>query len=176
MGLPTAQPYSAKVKRGPLQAKCGPRHNSKANPIYKLWTDLIAHAVQDAKRTVQGLPTDSAILARWWIAEHQPKQADKDEWERSFECACEWLDRETAAYRKELLEEIDSALMLQYEEHVQAVIYVRRAMVLSCAGMPTAIARQFVLPLVSKKDYEDVAGVDHGDKYVMYDRPEPQAA
>lgn len=152
------------------------RPNPKALPQLLLWRKLIDQAVQDAERTLHGMPTDVAILSRWWIAEHQPKQAEREEWERSFECACSWIDQDPVLYRKQLIEKIDGALRKSLDVHVQAVLYVRRAMVLSCAGFPTAIAKQFVMPLVSKHDWEDVAGVDHGDRYVMYDRPEMKAA
>lgn len=124
---------------------------------------MIRGAVADAKRTRYGLPTDAAILARWWIEEHQPRQADKEEWERCFECACSWLSLEPGKERKRLLEEVDAALQLAYLEHVRSTVYLRRAAVLSCAGMPTAIARHYELPLVSEADYEHVAGVDHAD-------------
>lgn len=170
--------YSTQLAGTPrpiAQAK-SKRPNPKALPQLLMWRKLIDQAVQDSKRTAQGMPTDVAILARWWIAEHKPKQSEREEWERSFECACSWIDQDTAAYRIQLVAEIDLVLRNSLDAHVQAVIYVRRAMVLSCAGFPTAIAKQFVMPLVSKHDWEDVAGVDHGDRYVMYDRADLKVA
>ncbi len=159
---------AARTDRSLVQAKAQKR--IERNPVMGMWAKLIDQAVQDAKRTVQGLPTDGAILARWWIAEHQPAESAKEDWERSFACACVWLGWDAASKRKRLIERIDHSLHRQYEAHVQSVIYVRRAMVLSCAGFPTTIARQYMMPLVSEKDYEDVAGIDFGDEYVMYDQ------
>ena len=86
------------------------------------------------------------------------------------------LGRDEVVLRAALLERIDKSLKAQYELHVQSVLYVRRAMVLACAGVPTAIARQYVLPLVDEEDYEQVADVDHGDQYAMYDQRELTAA
>jgi hypothetical protein len=51
----------------------------------------------------------------------------------------------------------------QASDWVRAQVYVRRAAVLSCAGIPVAIARQLIMPLVSVADWEDVAGVVHAD-------------
>lgn len=131
--------------------------------MLKFWRWMINSAVADAKRTAYGLPTDAAILARWWIEEHRPKQSDREEWERSFECACSWLGLDAKAERERLVIELDAHVFAAYREHVRTTVYQRRAAVLTCAGMPTAIARQNVLPLVSETDYEHVAGIEHGD-------------
>ena len=127
------------------------------------WRRLIAHSVDEAKKTIDGLPTELAILARWWIADYQPARTSKDEWERSFACACEWLDEDPIKYRKALVQEIDSVLMDRFLADMRAAVYSRRAAVLACAGEPTAIARQFVLPLVSAGNYDEVAGVETMD-------------
>jgi hypothetical protein len=131
--------------------------------VLKFWRWLINSAAADAKRTHHGLPTDAAILARWWIEEHKPTQANREEWERSLDCACSWLGVDPVAERKKLLAEIDDHLRAAYDDHVRTTVYLRRAAVLTCAGYPTAVARQCVLPLVSEPDYEHVAGVDHPD-------------
>ena len=151
-------------------------HNQKTNVMLRVWARLVEQTFQDAQRTKNGVPTDGAILARWWIAEHKPKQSERDEWERSFECACTWLSLDVEIERRRLLAEIDARLAESYLGYVQGYVYVRRAMVLSCAGLPTAIQKQLFLPLVSKKDYDDVAGVDHGDKFAMYDQRDSVAA
>ena len=79
-------------------------------------------------------------------------------------------------WRARLLAEVDEAQRQAREQSAAAELYVRRAMVLACAGIPTAIARQHLLPLVSVADYEQVAGVDHGDQFAMYDRVEQTEA
>jgi hypothetical protein len=140
-----------------------PKPKLQANPHLLFWRRLIGHAVADAKLTFAGISTDAAILARWWIEEHKPKQSDREEWERSFECACGWLDLDAAAERKRLLVEIDEHLRAAYEAHVRATVYLRRAAVLTCAGFVTAIGKQIVLPLASEADFDHVAGVEHGD-------------
>jgi hypothetical protein len=124
---------------------------------------MIEFSVAEAKKTVDGLPTDLAILARWWIADFQPNEREKDEWERSFACACQWLDLDAAKERKKRLREIDSCLTAEFLRVMNATIYVRRAAVLSCAGVPSAIAKQFVLPLVAMCTYDEVAGVETMD-------------
>jgi hypothetical protein len=121
------------------------------DPALLFWRRLIESAVADAKRTKFGLPTDTAILARYWIAEDRPTQENKDEWERSFECACQWLDLDTNAERQARLKEIDEALAHSYKEYASKVTYVRRAAVLACAGKPTAIARQYIPPTGGRK-------------------------
>jgi hypothetical protein len=80
----------------------------RSDPQLLLWRRMIEFSVAEAKKTVDGLPTDLAILARWWIADFQPNEREKDEWERSFACACQWLDLDAAKERKKRLREIDS--------------------------------------------------------------------
>lgn len=135
----------------------------KADPKLLFWRRLIEQAVADAKRTAHGLPTDAAILARWWIEEHRPTQSDKGEYERSFEAACGWLNIDPHEERKKRLVEINETWDIALRDYGRTAVYVRRAMVLSCAGVPISIARQYELPLVSEADYEHVAGVDHPD-------------
>ena len=127
------------------------------------WTRMITHSVDEAKKTIDGLPTELAILARWWIADFQPRETEKDDWERSFACACQWMDKNVVSFRKQLLQEIDQTLMDRFVEQMRVAVYTRRAAVLSCAGVPTAIARQFVLPLVSAASYDEVAGLETMD-------------
>lgn len=126
------------------------------DPVLGVWVRLVDEAVQEAKRTRCGLPTDTAILARWWLEEHRPPKRDGPEYERSFAAACEWLGWNADKQRARLLTNIDRSLRRAYELHVRSVVYVRRAMVLTCAGVPTAIARQYVMPLVSEQDFRDV--------------------
>lgn len=137
------------------------RPQLKADPPLKFWRLLINTAVHEAKKTLAGIPTDRAIAARWWLEEHRPKESDKAAWRTSFACACSWLGLDAEVERKRLIGEIEAHLLCAYKEHVLQVVYVRRAAVLTCAGMPTAIGRQFVLGLVSEADYEDVAGIEH---------------
>ena len=138
------------------------RPQLKAEPALKFWRWLINSAVADAKRTKYGLPTDNAILQRCWI-EHKAVETDREDWERSFDAACQWLGVDAAAERKRVLDEIDEALTTACLSHAQSVNYQRRAVVLSCAGVPTRVGRHFVLNLVSLEDYENVAGIDHPD-------------
>jgi hypothetical protein len=135
----------------------------RIDPMLLFWRRMIAHAVDEAKKTSDGLPTALAIMARWWIADHQPLESDREEWERSFACACQWLDRDPTQYRKQLVDEIDSALMERFLDDMRAALYLRRAAVLACAGVPTAIARQFVMPLVAAAMYDEVAGLETMD-------------
>lgn len=124
---------------------------------------MINQAVTEAKKMVNGLPTDRAILAQWWIADHRPTQADKDEWERSFACACHWLGMDVDAERKRLVAEIELAQRSACYDHLRKVTYRHRAAVLACAGEAVAIARQYVLPLVSPDLFDEVAGNDGDD-------------
>ena len=135
----------------------------------------IDQAAQDAKRTMFGKPTDSAIVARWWIEEHRPATTDV-EWEASFERACDLVGTDAGKLRVRLVAAIEEKWRRDAEKQRRAELYVRRAMVLGCAGIPTAIARQYLLPMASEKDYEQVAGVDHGDLFVMTEWPEDVAA
>ena len=138
----------------------------------QFWRRLIFGAVQEAKRTRCGVPTDEAILARWWLTEHRPDPSCTDEWERSFDGACERLGRDPVVLRKQLIDQIDKSIKRQSEQHLQSVIYIRRAMVLACAGVPTAISRQYLLALVDERSHDEIAGIDHGDQYIMYDQRE----
>jgi hypothetical protein len=137
----------------------------RSNPPLLVWRRLLNHAVAEAKKTLEGLPTDLAILARWWIADLQPTRHDHTEWERSFACACHWLDIDATKERKRLVREIDDALKLTWMEVWFRLTYMRRAMVLTCAGRPTAIAGQFLLPLASESTYDEVAGIDKPDMF-----------
>lgn len=137
----------------------------RADPPLLVWRRLLNHAVDEAKKTIDGLPTDLAILARWWIADLQPTESQQDEWERSFGCACHWLDIDPDAERRRLVREIDKALKAAWIEVWYRLVYERRAMVLSCAGVPIAIAGQFMLPLASELTYDEVAGIDKPDMF-----------
>ena len=136
---------------------------ARVNPVLKFWRWMINSAVSDAKKTRNGLPTDAAILARWWLEEHKPSQSERGEWERSLACCCQWLEVDLDAERKRLLAEIDESLSEAYRMHVRVSVYTRRAAVLACAGVTVTLARQHVLPLVSDADYEHIADIDHGD-------------
>jgi hypothetical protein len=65
------------------------------------------------------------------------------------------------------VEKIHEALLDAYKYHIRGFLYWRRAAVLSCAGEPTAIARQYVLPLVSVQDWETVASVENDDLFAL---------
>jgi len=84
-------------------------------------------------------------------------------YERSFECACKWLDLDAATERERLLAEIDAELDAALKRYVRSTIQWRRAAVLTCAGVAVLIDGQHQLPLVSQLDYDQVAGVEHGD-------------
>jgi hypothetical protein len=141
----------------------------RSNPQLLFWRRLLNHAVDEAKKTTDGLPSDMAILARWWIADLRPAQSEKDDWERSFDCACHWLDIDPAIERKNLLHAIDVALKKVWLEIWFRLTYQRRAMVLTCAGRPTAIAGQFLLPLCSVTSYDEVAGIEKPDMFAEMD-------
>ncbi len=153
---------AAKTHRS-LVASAPARRRAMPLPQLLFWRRMIDSAVADAKRVTHGIPTDAAIAARWWLEELRPPQSECREWERSFECCCSWLHIEPNAERMRLLAAIDADLMQSYLTHLRAVMYQRRAAVLTCAGLRTAIQRQYVLPLVSVADYEHVAGIEHGD-------------
>ncbi len=124
---------------------------------------MINSAVADACKTSCGLPTDNAIIARWWIEDQRPVQKDKSQWEISFECACSWLNMDPALERMRLLALIDAELSKAATKYFAEWLSYRKAAVMSCAGIPTAVGAQYVVPLVSERDYDDVAGVDHPD-------------
>jgi hypothetical protein len=149
-----------------LGQPAAPRQLRK-DPQLLFWRRLLEHTVADAKRTKYGMPTDLAILARWWL-ERRPQQSDTHEWPRSFEAACHWLDLDPKEERKKRLVEIDEALRAAYQNHVNQVVYQRRAAILACTGEPTAIGRQYMLPLVTGDNYEDVAGIDGSDLFALY--------
>jgi hypothetical protein len=60
-------------------------------------------------------------------------------------------------------------LILSGRDVPTRVTYRHRAAILACAGEPTAIARQYILPLVSTADYELVAGIDGDDMFALYE-------
>lgn len=160
------QTDAARTDRSLGQA-AAPRQLRK-DPQLLFWRRLLEHTVADAKKTKYGMPTDVAILARWWIAENRPYQHDKVKWETSFECACHWLDLDPTEERKKRLAEIDDALYAAYQSHVNQIVYQRRAAILACTGEPTAIGRQYMLPLVSEDNYDVVAGIDGSDLFALY--------
>jgi len=139
------------------------RRSVKADNVLLFWRRYIDSAVAEACKTRWGVPTDSAILERWWIEEHKPDRKDAVEWERSFACACGWLNLDAEAERMRLVAVIEETLRGKCIEFVRTNILLRRAAVLSCAGIPTAVGKQYEMPLVSTADYEHVAGVEHGD-------------
>jgi hypothetical protein len=145
----------------------------RSDPPLLFWRRVLDQAVDEAMKTSGGLPTDLAILARWWISDLRPLQSDKDEWERSFECACHWLDLDPIAERKRLLSEIDLSLQGDWMQAWYLLTYTRRAMVLTCSGVPTAIAKQFFLPLASLSTYDEVAGVEKPDMFAELEPLEP---
>jgi hypothetical protein len=164
--MPPVKIDASRTNRSLAAAAAGPaaRPQLEANPMLLFYRRQIDSAVAGAKKTKYGIPTDTAIIDRWWIQELRPSESDKDEWERSFECACHWLDLEPEAERKKLLAEIDDALTEACVRHAGDVVYRRRAQVLSCAkGIPIAIGKQFVLALVSLDDYEQIALIEHPD-------------
>ena len=163
MAGPTVHLDAARKDRSLVNAADSGRRRVVVDPQLLFWRKLIDLAVADAKRTAHGLPTYSALQARWWIEEHKPVQKDRDEWERSFECACNWLNLDATAERSRLVTLIEKSVMDAYVAYVRAATYQMRAAMLACAGVSTAIAKQFVLPLVSEADYEQVAGIEHGD-------------
>lgn len=141
----------------------------RRDPELAYWRRLIASASADARKTRNGIPTDMAILARWWIESNRPQKSDRIAWSTSFECACDWLSLDPAETRKKMLAQVDQALLDEYRVYIRRVVYQRRAAVLTCAGEPTAIARQYILPLVSAAEYELVAGIDGDDMFALYE-------
>jgi hypothetical protein len=160
------QTDAARTDRSLGQA-AAPRQLRK-DPQLLLWRRLLEHTTADAKRTKYGLPTDVAILARWWVAENRPFERDKAKWETSFDCACHWLDLDPKEERKKRLGDIDEALHAAYQNYVNQIVYQRRAAILACTGQATAIGRQYMLPLVTGDNYDDVAGIDGNDLFALY--------
>lgn len=149
-----------------LGQPAAPRQLRK-DPQLLFWRRLLEHTVADAKKTKYGMPTDVAILAKWWI-EARTQQVDKEKWSLSFECACHWLDLDSKEERKKRVAQIDEALRAAYLNHINQVVYQRRAAILACTGEPTAIGRQYMLPLVSGDNYDDVSGIDGNDLFALY--------
>ncbi len=168
--MPPVHVDASRTNRSLAAAAAGPsrRPQLEANPVLLVYRRLIDTAVTEAKKTRHGAPTDNALMQRYWIQQHRPLRTDKDEWERSFECACHFLELDVDAERKRLLAEIDDAITEAVVRHVSNVSYLRMAAVLTCAGVPTVhtrllpsgrTAKQYALGLVSVEDYDDVAGV-----------------
>jgi hypothetical protein len=84
---------TAEAKDHSLVARA-PLRRVRLQPVPTLYLKMLDHAITDAKRTRCGMPTDAAILARWWIEEHRAAETDRVDWERSFACACHWLSRD----------------------------------------------------------------------------------
>lgn len=141
-----------------------------AHPPLLFWRRLLDHAIAEAKKTVDSLPSDLAILARWWISDLRPRESDKDNWERSFDCACHWLDLDTEAERKRILAEIDAEQKRIWMQLWFRLTYLRRGLVLTTAGMPKAIASQCLLPLADLATYDEVAGIEKPDMFADMDR------
>ncbi len=140
------------------------RSELTADTPLKFWTELIRQAVVGAKRTRCGLPTDSAILDHWWIQTFRPLESDPSAWEYSFPCACMWLDKDVDKERARCIAEIDDAWSEAAVRHAGSVTYARRAIVLTVAGIPTTIARQFAFAFyIREEEYEDLAGIDRPD-------------
>lgn len=133
-------------------------------PVLLFWRRLIDHAAEEAKVTEYGIPTYHALLQRWWIEDCRPSRESRTEWETSFECACEWLGVNVDEERKRLSGEIQACLRKKAWRFAQGVAYERRAHALTCAGRPTAIARQLVLGLVSTEEYTAIRGIDPREK------------
>lgn len=159
------QTDAARTDRSLGQA-AAPRQLRK-DPQLLYWRRQLEHATADAKKTKYGMATDMAILAKWWI-ETRTEQKNKARWSYSFECACHWLDLDAKEERKKRLADIDQALRVSYQNYINQVIYQRRAAILACTGEPTAIGRQYMLPLVTGDNYDDVAGIDGNDLFALY--------
>lgn len=172
--MPPVHVDASRTNRSLAAAAAGPspRPQLEANPVLLVYRRLIDTAVTEAKKTRHGQPTDNALMQRWWIQQHRPSQTDKEEWERSFECACHFLDLDVDAERKRLIAEIDDAITQAVVAYVSNVSYKRMASVMTCAGIPMVhtrllpsgkTAKQYVLGLVSVEDYDDVAGIEYPD-------------
>jgi hypothetical protein len=143
----------------------------QANPILLGWRRLIDTAVAGAKKIKHGLPTDTAIMDRWWIALNRPSEKDKAAWSVSFECACHFLGIDADAERKKLVAEINDVWSKAAVKRAADDTYRRFAMVMACTGRPTRLGKQYMLGLVSLQDYEEIAGVIHPDPPTREKRP-----
>jgi hypothetical protein len=132
---------ASKHNRGFAQPQT-PRITMVANPPLLFWRRLLDHAIAEAKKTTDSLPSDLAILARWWIEDLRPRECDKSNWERSFDWMNLWF----------------------------RLTRLRRGMVLTCAGRPKAIASQCLLPLADLATYDEVAGIEKPDMFADMDR------
>ena len=142
---------------------------------------MIDVAVADAKKTRHGLPTDLAICQRWWINDYRPQRGDRSKLGRllyagSFECCCEMLDLDVDVERKRVIAEIDDSNVKAMVRFNGDLMYERRAAVLRCAGVATAVGRQYVLGLVDPDDYDDVADPDDARRLASTMKREARAA
>ena len=160
---------SASARKLRLSQRSRQRNQLVADPILGLWRRLINTAVADASKTMQGVATYEAVLARWWIEEYRPTQEERDAWGGSFECACSWLGLDVNEERKLMSKRISAGLMRSAVRFSQEVSYVRRAHMLSCMGKPTAIGKQLVLGLVDADEYDSVMGIDTPEKQARPD-------
>jgi hypothetical protein len=161
------QTDAARTDRSLTQAPAATK--LRRDPELQYWRRLLSSAAADARKTRNGLPTDSAILAMYWIFDFRPQKSDRVAWSTGFECACDWLSLDPLETRRKMRARIDEAHVDAYKSHIRRVIYQHRAAVLSCAGEPTAIAGQYILPLVSVVEYELVAGIDGDDMFALYE-------
>ena len=163
--MPPVKIDASRTNRSLAAAAAGPSVRPQLTVELPLlaWRRLIDTSLATAMKTKDGLPTYLAIMERWWLCEHRPPQSDKDEWERSLECACHFLDLDFQAERAKYTAKIDDVWSLAAVRHAADETYRRRARVLTCTGTPTRIGKQFVLGLVSLEDYEEIAGIEHAD-------------
>ena len=160
----TVHTTAAKTQRS-LVSGSSAKSKLPTDAILLFWRRLVDSAVADAKLVGDdGLPTNAAILARWWLEDNRPSRSDADAWETSFECACHFLQDDATAERVRLLAEIDLELATAHAKWVEKRVSFRRSLVLACAGMDIVNENgQFVMPLASKKEYDHTAGICHGD-------------
>ena len=163
---------AARTNRSLVASAPAERKELRFDPLLLLWRRLIEHAIADASKSHAGLPTDSAILARWWIEEHRPQQKDRAAWASSFEAACGWLQLDVDEERGRALTIIVDAQRKALEAYARRATTLRRAIVLHCAGAsangkkPSRGVRtglQYELPLLASSDYEHVTGIEHPD-------------
>jgi len=153
------QTTAALHDRGLVPTKQGTGNDLEANPVLLVWRRLIDTAVDEAKRVRFGEPTDSAILARWWIEVEDDPDVQAVEFRATFERACGFLGIDNVATeRAKLLKDIDTSWKGAHLAYMAKRVELRSKAVMTTAGCQTALGKTFALLLVSQAELEETAG------------------
>ena len=147
--------------RSLVPAERGLEAKLKAEPVLLLWRRLIHTATEEARQCRYGQPTDTAILARWWIEQQDP--ADAKGVAATFDRACRLLGEDPEAERAKILNKLNAAWLESALMYWRRRLALRRDAVLSVAREPSELGYDFALLLVSEAQYEDTAGISRPD-------------